>query len=314
MFLLHISTGPDGPAVHDGSARLPEALADSLGGTGPVIVMIHGYKFAPGHARACPHRHILSLEPPRDCWKALSWPRELGFGAGRADEGLAVAFGWNARGTIWQAWSRAEAAGRALAVLIAEIRRIAPQRPVALFAHSLGARVALTALPHLQAGDIGRAIMLNAAEYGTSARAALATPAGRAAEIVNITSRENDLFDFLLERLIAAPAPGDGTLAQTMPRLPNTLTLQLDHAAALTALGDIGFTIAPPRARICHWSAYLRPGVFDLYRALLRAPDALPLARLRAILPAQPDPRWSRVLALPAAPRPPLPMRRDAAL
>lgn len=237
----------------------------------------------------------------------------MGFGTGRADEGLGIAFGWPARGSIWQAWRAAEAAGRTLAELVQLIHRAAPGREVHLLAHSLGARVVLSALPHLPEGAIGRAILLNPAEFGGVARRVLATPAGRSAELINVTSRENDLFDFLLERLIAPPEHGDGTLAQTMPRGPGTLTLQLDHAATLQALGDMGFRIAPPSGRVCHWSAYLRPGVFALYRALLRQPGSYPLARLRALLPDRPDPRWSRMLQLPEF-RPPLPARRNAPL
>ena len=311
MPLLQINAGPQGPELHGASRPLGHALADGLETPGPIIIMVHGFKFAPGDAFDCPHRHILALEPARDCWKAMSWPRALGFGSGFEDEGLALAFGWSARGTIWQAYNRAEAAGHALAALIRQLRQAAPDRPVHLLTHSLGARVALSALPHLAEGDVGRAILLNPAEFGGRARAALATPAGCGAEIYNVTSRENDVFDFLLERLIAPPHRGDGTLAQTMPRQPNTLTLQLDHPGTLKALNAHGFPVAPPRGRICHWSSYLRPGVFSLYRTLLRRPETLSQARLRSILPDRPDPRWSRVLQLPEF-RMPLPVRRNA--
>ena len=41
----------------------------------PVAVMIHGYRFAPGaEGPNCPHRHIFSLDPPRNDRKAISWP------------------------------------------------------------------------------------------------------------------------------------------------------------------------------------------------------------------------------------------------
>jgi pimeloyl-ACP methyl ester carboxylesterase len=313
MPLLQVTAGPDGPALFGASRDLESALDMALGTPGPVIVMIHGYKFAPGHATACPHRHILSLEPIAGCWKALSWPRSLGFGRGLHEEGLGISFGWPARGTIWQAYRAAEQAGRALAELVHALRRRAPDRPVHVLTHSLGARVALSALPHLPAGAMGRAILLNPAEYGGHARQALCSAAGRTAEVFNVTSRENDLFDFLLERLIAPPQDGDRTLAQTMPCRPNTLTLQLDHAGTLETLREMGFAIAPPGGRICHWSAYLRPGVFDLYRALLRRPHAYPHARLRAALPDRPEPRWSRVLPVPEL-RLPQPARGDAPL
>ena len=310
MPLLQINAGPDRPGipVPAGAAAPPRqtlnrTLRAALAGDGPVIIMAHGFKFSPGHAHACPHRHILSLDPPGECRKALSWPRELGFGTGSATEGLGIAFGWPARGSIWHAYRQAEAAGVALARLVTEIRDVAPARPVHALAHSLGARVVLSALPHLAAGSLDRIIMLAAAEYGHHAAAALDSPAGRTAEAISITSRENDLFDFMLERLIAPPARGDRVLSQALPRRPNTLTVQMDNPATLAALRSAGFDIAPPAARICHWSSYLRPGVFGFYRSLIRRRETLPLARLHAALPERPDPRWSRFVTAPRLPR-----------
>ena len=82
MPLIHVNAGPDGPDLHDRPGPLGQYLPDLLAGDGPVILMLHGYKYAPGHARECPHRHILSLAPERDCFKVVSWPRGLGFGDG----------------------------------------------------------------------------------------------------------------------------------------------------------------------------------------------------------------------------------------
>ncbi|WP_101065382.1 alpha/beta hydrolase [Roseovarius salinarum] len=311
MPVLRINAGKDALEAHGQPGPVDPLLRKALRGTGPIVVMVHGYKFAPGHAGACPHDHILSLDPPGTCWKALSWPRQLGFGTDRGDEGLAIAFGWRARGSIWRAYREAEIAGHALARLVEALGRLAPHRPVHALAHSLGARVVLSALPQLSAGRLGRVILLAGAEYSTRAAAALDSPAGRAAEIFNVTSRENDLFDFLLERLIAPPRRGDWALGQLMPARPNTLTVQMDHPATLQALRAAGFAIAPTAARVCHWSGYLRPGVFDFYRALLREPARLPLRPLRAALPDRPDPRWSRILAAPAL-HPPLPSGRRA--
>ncbi|WP_428515651.1 alpha/beta hydrolase [Roseovarius sp.] len=305
MPLLQIDATPLGPCLH-GSEEAPlPSLRRALVRPGPIIVMTHGFKYAPGHPAACPHKHILALDPEMRTWKAKSWPRGLGFGADRPDEGLAIGFGWSARGTIWNAYRQAERAGLCLAELVTMIRRVAPDRPVHLVAHSMGARVALGALPHLRAGAIGRVLLLNGAEYGTAARAAIESEAGRAAEIISVTTRENDLFDFLMERLISAPEHGDRSLAQALPQRPNTLTVQLDHPDTLPSLERAGFRVAPGRARFyCHWSTYLRDGLFDFYRALLREPQHVTLSRLRAQLPDMPDPRWSRVLPWP---RPALP-------
>lgn len=299
MPLIQINAGPDGPELHGTSRPIAPVLQRALGGAGPVIIMIHGFKFRPGHPDACPHGHILSLTPAKACRKALSWPRALGIGQGDPDEGLAIAFGWDARGTIWQAWRRAARAGAALAALLAAIHRIDPARPVHALAHSLGARVILRALcePGLPSGSLSRAILLSGAEFGSHAAEALYGEAGRQAEIINVTSRENDLFDFMLERLIAPPVRGDGALGFCLPDAPNALTLQLDHPQTRTALAQAGFPISAPRGRVCHWSTYLQPGVFDLYRALLRRADDLPLPHLRAALPERYDPRWSRLRA-----------------
>lgn len=302
---LEVNTGPAGPCLHRTGERPDAALALALRRPGPIIVMVHGYKFSPGHDRACPHGHILSLSP-RPCWKALSWPRALGFGAGDPEEGVAIAFGWAARGTLWRAYGRAPDAGRQLADLVRRIHRIDPARPVQMIAHSLGARVVLGALATLPAGSIGRVILLNGADYAETARRAIAAPAGRRAEILNVTTRENDLFDFLFERLIRPPHPGARCLAEAFPAAPNTLQIQLDHPATRDALSRLGFRVASEPTRICHWSAYLRPGLMQVYNDLLRDPRRLTLSGLRHHLGDAHDPRWSRLWPWAQTPAPSL--------
>ncbi|REC57563.1 alpha/beta fold hydrolase [Rhodosalinus sediminis] len=281
MTLIRVDAVEDRPQLH-GLGEAPGALlAEAVRGTrGPVVVMIHGYKFVPGHPVRCPHRHILGLEARRDCWKAVSWPRALGFAGASAEEGLGLAFGWHARGTLWEAWRRAEAAGVALAQVVEVLRAAAPVRPVHVVAHSLGARVALAAMTRAAEGAFGRVLLLAGAEFAGAAEAALAAPGGRGAELVNVASRENLPFDLMLEALIAPARPGDVTLGRGLAPGPRRATLRLDDARTLAALAGRGFRVAPPARRICHWSAYLRPGALDLYRALLRAPERVPLAAL----------------------------------
>ena len=284
MPIMHITAGAPLPAIpHDGDG-------------GPVIIMVHGFKYAPGHASECPHRHIFALAPERDCFKMVSWPRGLGFDGQDQREGLAIGFGWNARGSPWRAYAEAARAGAALARLVDALKAQAPGRPVHAIAHSFGARVVLSALAHLAPGALGRIILLAGAEFGHHASAALATPAGRSAEIINVTTRENDLFDVLLEWLIPAPARGDRSLGLALASGPNVLTLQLDDDETLEVLRGAGFVIAPPAARICHWSPYTRAGALDFYARLLREPERLRLAQLRAALPERSAPRWSRLL------------------
>lgn len=302
MTLLSINAGQ--PAC-EWQPRLSGAL-DGLPPDAPVVILIHGFKFSPGCPKDDPHTHILSLAPAQTCWKAISWPLHLGFGRGAP--GLCIAFGWSSRGSLRSAYTEAEQAARALADVIAVI---APRRPVQIMAHSLGARVALQVLPFVAAGAIGRMVLIAAAEMQAAARAALDSPAGRSAEVLNITSRENDLFDFGVECLLPHP-PGDRALGCGLGQdRRNWLDVQIDDGATLALLSDIGYKISPPRYRICHWSGYLRPGIFTFYRAALFTPATLPLPFLRAALPKAATPRWSRLLAWPAF-KLPLPPRRKA--
>ena len=269
------------------------ALADRLAtlpATAPVVVMIHGYRFAPGLAGHCPHGHILSMNPPARDRKATSWPRHLGL---TGEGGLAIGLGWEVRGSVQGAYRRAAAAGLAMADLGRLIREMDPARQIDVIGHSLGARVALQALPHARPGDFRRMVLLAAAETRRPARAAVNSPAGRCTEVVNVTTRENDLFDFALEWLVSLGT--DTALGQGPGRpLPNWLDLQIDQPATLAVLDRLGHALPPPPARICHWSPYMRPGIFALYRALIDG--SLPLSTLRNALPARHDRRWSRLV------------------
>lgn len=310
MPVIRINAMGETARLHGSPTPVGAALARIGPTEGPAVVMIHGFKYQPGHRRHCPHRHILALHPEALPWSAPSWPRQLGFGTGHQAEGLAVAFGWEARGTLWAAQRRAVRAGRALAQVIAALHRQAPARPVHVIAHSLGSELALEALHHLPAGAVGRILSLAGASYHSRAQAALATRAGRGAEFLNITSGENDPFDFLFERLARPPCPGDHAIGFGL-EAPNAVTLQLDCPGTLDHLSRLGAAIAAPERRVCHWSSYTRPGVLQFYRELLRRPDRLPLSTLRHGMPLRGAPRWSRLLALPSLPAP-LPFAQKA--
>jgi pimeloyl-ACP methyl ester carboxylesterase len=274
MPLVRIDAFGDRPVP----AEAFDALLRALPERAPVIVVIHGYSYVPGHPRRCPHDHIFSLAP-RAAPRAMSWPRQLGFGRGEADEGLCIAFGWNASGSLRAAHAEAERAGRALARIVGAAGRLRPG-PVHLVGHSLGARVALAAFGHLPEGSVGRALLLAGAETRGAAEAALGTPAGRTAEVVNVLSRENTIFDLLFRTAVHPHRPGARALGAGLGREDRRwLDLRIDCPGTRARLGAQGFRIPPPARAVCHWSAYLRPGLFPLYRALLR--DGLPLAMLR---------------------------------
>jgi pimeloyl-ACP methyl ester carboxylesterase len=287
MPLVAINVNQGTPELRGGGdprEALRMALA-ALPPGAPVIVLIHGFTFSPFVPTRDPHRHILALKPRRDCWKALSWPRHLGFGRGRKGEGLCLCLGWHARGTIWQAWRAARMAGAALADLIRQVQAIRPG-PVHIVAHSLGARVALKAMGALPAGSLGRVVLMAAAEYQSTAAAALSTPAGRTAEVINMRSAENRLFDLLLALFVRAPLPEDRPLgAGLWSGADNWLDLSIDRPETRQALRGFGFRIPAPAQQVCHWWGYLRPGLMLMYRDLIRRPEALPLAALRSAIP-----------------------------
>jgi hypothetical protein len=258
--------------------------------------MIHGWRYAPGFARDCPHGSILSLNPVPGDRRAVSWPRHLGLDG---THGLGIALGWNAKCDPWRAHLRAGRTGAALAAVARTVHGLSG-RPIHVIAHSMGARVALSALHGIAPGQIGRMILLAAAETRGRALAALATPAGRAVEVVNVTTRENDIFDACFEwgiHLGLRTSIGQGLgRART-----GWHDLWIDQPRTLAGLAALGHPLADPPRRICHWSPYLRPGTIGLYRALL-------VGGVQACdLPGPPPGRrWSRLIlggGLPSGPR-----------
>ncbi len=183
---------------------------------------------------------------------------------------------------------------------------MAPERPVHTIGHSLGADIALEALHHLPRNAVDRIISLTGASYQSRALSALETPAGGTCELFNITSRENDPFDYLFELLTPAPQRGDRAIGQGL-MARNALTIQIDCLETLKQLDTCGFAIPHPRRRVCHWSTYTRAGTLRFYKNLMRSPEVTPLASLRNQLPERSASRWSRIFA-PIPRQAPLPV------
>lgn len=280
---IRADMGPAGLTLD--RARLARKL-DRLPPTAPVVVMIHGWRYAPGFTRDCPHGSILSLDPAPGDRRAVSWPRHLGLDG---TQGLGIALGWNAKCDPWRAHLRAASTGTALAE-IAGLVAARTGRGVQVIAHSMGARVALAALAQTAPGQIARMILLAAAETRGRALAALNSPAGRRVEVVNVTTRENDLFDACFEwgvHLGLRTSIGQG-LGRAHPGWHD---LWIDQPPTLRALAALGHPLADPPRRICHWSPYLRPGTIALYRALIEGQLAA-----RDLPAGRPGRRWSRLI------------------
>ncbi len=296
MGILRIDVAGAVPAERD-LDRIDRA-ARALPPGAPVTFLVHGFRYLPGHPFHDPHAHIFSQEPGGG-GRSLSWVRHLGHRGTNPPPGLVVAFGWNGRGTIWAAHARARPAGHALGRLIQTVRSASPGRRINAIGHSLGARVILSALPALGPGDLERAVLLSAAVFRDEARAGMESPAGRATEVINVTSRENDLFDFCMEAVVGGglrASVGHG-LGQSVR---NWVDVQLDKPSVQRGLAALGFPVHDRSRRICHWSTFRRPGVFALYRALLTDPVPLPFSLLADCLPEGQSARWSRLLAPPS--------------
>lgn len=272
--------------VAGGRSGAIEAAIAALPPTEPVVILIHGYRYRPGDPARDPHQLILSRQT--ELWSGdLSWPHHLGI---RDHQGaLAIGFGWDASGSFWRARQEAGRAGLALAALIRRIRSVSPGRRVGILAHSLGGRVLTAALPALEAGDIARAVLMFPALLSGEVRAAASLPSASGTEFIRVTSRENLVFDFLVATLAAGGWDGPVT-ARVTALLPGWTDLRIDCQRSLTHLARAGFPIAGKSRRICHWSSYMRPGIFALYRALLTAPAPLPVAVLS---PPDQAPSWT---------------------
>lgn len=285
MPLLRVNATASGISMHD----TPLAVAACLRAArrrcpGPAVIMVHGYKYAPSLSNRCPHKKIFARDTVHS-WPDLLELEERGM--------LGIAFGWAARGRLADIATQARDRGVELARLVRLLREQDPRRPVQLIAHSLGATLVLSAMQHLRRGDLDRIVLLAGAAHRHEAETALRSRAGASATLINLTSRENDLFDFAFEWL----APGGRALGQGIDA-PNALTVQIDCADTLTALATLGHDIAPPLRRVCHWSTYTRPGVMAMNACLLDPSVPLSIDDLRRALPVHPTERWSHMPTL----------------
>ena len=118
-----------GPDI--GKSHLSDVLKPHLGGA-PVLIMLHGYRYSPSRPDSNPHDQILKNGHDHPQRRLQGWPRRMGYGAGTADLGLCIAFGWEAGGSIWRAHREAGRAGLALAALIRQRPCLAQARSTSL--------------------------------------------------------------------------------------------------------------------------------------------------------------------------------------
>ncbi|MDF2234295.1 hypothetical protein P2H44_17175 [Albimonas sp. CAU 1670] len=321
MTLMHVTARAEELLVRDARGR-PGALDAGLAAVpphAPVAILVHGYKYRPFDPVRDPHDWLFGL--PGRATGGPDWPAALGFSRLDPADGLCIGFGWDAwaahgpsfarhgRNGFAEVYERAGAAAERLAALVVHLAALRPDLEIDLFAHSLGARLALGALADPRARPaLGRVLLLGAAEDASLARAAMTAGeagGGRGPQVFHIAARHNDPYDALFEA--AAPRLA-GRRRQALGRAglgarrADWIDLQLDRPEFADWARARGAPLAGAAPRVCHWSFYERPGAMDLHRAILRERAAWSIEALRAAgAPEGLGPRWSR-LAPPLAP------------
>lgn len=315
MALLRIAAARNQISYLDGRIVSPDSLrraVPQLRKNAPIIVLIHGFMMdVRDRGSSNPNCFLYHFNAERSSAdryrRSVSWPLGLGFSEERDDgkEGLCIALGWQGRDSLGEAWGRGrrrfglayEAAGQtgsALAKLFEVIAEAYPERQVDVFAHSLGARVALSALATVPNANLGRFLLLNPAEFTEPAIAAMTCAGSAAPEVFSFSSRENAFFDILLEQFAPRSAVSGERARHSLGRRrepnlhPSWLDIRLCAPSVqnwLTAqrLPIQGYRIA------CHWGVYNRPEMMALYARLLRQPSLHPINELRAALCSVPD-------------------------
>ena len=248
----------------------------------PIVIMLHGFKYDPDDNAHDPQKQIFALNPAQGAKRPASWRRRLLL---QDNKGLAIGFGWHARGTIWQAHRQAIRASHDLAQLISRLKAKDANRKIHIVAHSLGARVAVQALQALAPNTIGQIILIAAALFEQELTAGLHCAAGQRAEFINVRSRANTAFDLMLR---AAFPHWGRTIGSGRINAANLLDAVIDSRHTSDVLQGLGFGSDTARAPICHWSGYLRQDACNLYQSLLHQPEETPLRYLQSLL-RQPD-------------------------
>lgn len=320
MAVLRVNAAADGTIPAPGTlATWRETLQTAIRripADAPVAILVHGYRYTwrPLRGLVChdPHRLLYVLDDlvpsARKRPRTANWPRGLGFSEKGFEDGLCIALGWDARhwrpglDCFARVHRTAERTAAALVTLVRLVAEVDPRRRVDCLSHSLGARVVLQALRRAPDLPVARAVLLGAAEYSAEARLALEAQdyAGGRTEFYHMIARANDVYDGLFQ-VFAPPPPEPGDVALGARGLGRRhdrwLDLQLDHPETRRWLSGQG--LAPQRApeRISHWSFYADPGAMTFYRAILRDRRRWSFGAMQSRgLPAEIEPRWSRLL------------------
>ncbi|MEL6677456.1 MAG: hypothetical protein AAFQ51_02045 [Pseudomonadota bacterium] len=311
MAFLGLISGRHGLSLSGGGTDVAAALEGALAplpASAPITLLVHGFKYAPGHSpgprapkERDPFRLIYAFDPVVRCNRMVSWPGGLGFTPDDPGDGLCIGFGWSALPTepgplavareFPRIYRRAGQVAGDFARLMDRIAAVAPGRPISIVAHSLGARVALCALPRLSSRTrLGPVILMGAAEYAGLAADHLRA-AHRAPQVFNITARENQFYTQLFEWYAPRHGRRDRAIGIAPLEGADVVNVPIDAAATGAVLGALGRQLDTGGERRGHWGFYTRTGALDFYAALIRARQPVRARDLRRLLDTPPTPR-----------------------
>ncbi len=292
----------------------------------PVTVLIHGFQFDPAttvlrpphhHKADNPHARLYHFEEyPEEVemrHHSTSWPLGLGYEEGdEGRTGLCIGFGWYSNPGFFsslfdhglnfyaKAYNEAENAAWQLVCLL-DVLAKALKRPIDLFCHSLGSRVAVRALaqavsPAENLGDappavdavacVDRVLILAGAEKVLEAQLmvsrlnrlmASTRAVKRVPHVYNVVSRENDVLDKLGENFGPAAAGSKQVIGHNglEARDPNWLDIQLDDEDVAAWFLGRGYRISGDNTSslftvLDHWIHYTWRENMRVYHDILR--------------------------------------------
>lgn len=289
--LMKVPTGESGmPAP---TAALQQHVADWLNarGHGRLVVLCHGYSFDP----ADPDDPTFDDDP----YHGVYDPQAEGNWIDIVGDSNAVCFAWNsapgmadAANACWTnpyeyaVYDIAPRAARALAAVIDLL--LGAGVTVDLFAHSLGTRTALKALPLLdKTKAVRRAVLLGGAEYSVDALSATRT---LSTDFFNFVTKGDAVLKWGASELGGALRPPRTVVSRVIGRdgmqpAKNWIDLQLDHSSDEIReefddwFRKRGYRLSgePTASRGQHWAYYLHPGNRRLQADVL-AQDELSVA------------------------------------
>ncbi len=271
----------------------------------PVVILIHGLRYSWRQGRGCNPQTTLYLAEPLEEDRRrrplrANWPHQLGFTENGREDGVCIAFGWDA-GRISDLRKADEMLARHTPALVSVIEAIhAAGREADCFGHSLGSALVLNAIFNQPGLPVRRALLLGPAERRSrAAQAALVQQNHAQTEFLHVMARANDVFDEAYHQLapraedVYDPPLGVEGIGVA---LSNWMDLQIDHPETRRWLASCGLPPTRPPERLSHWAYYNDPSVMAFYASVLRdtAPSCLKTLRdVRA--PIEIETRWQRL-------------------